>query len=53
MKNIKCFSSTRIPFSSEPTLWGKHREYYRILINEPLFFIGKIIYGNDFNSGVV
>jgi hypothetical protein len=37
-KKIKCFSSTRIPFSSEPTLWVKHREYYRILINEPLFF---------------
>jgi hypothetical protein len=29
----------------------KHREYYRILINGPLFFIGKIIYGNDFNWG--
>jgi hypothetical protein len=38
MKNIKCFSSTRIPFSSEPC-GVKHREYYRILINEPLFFL--------------
>jgi hypothetical protein len=28
----------------------KHREYYRILINGHCF-IGKIIYGNDFNSG--